>query len=430
MKKIISGLLCMLFLFKCHARENPVSINVGAKRCAKMKLLLVSIGGNEQLKECVATMQNDFAFSGQFDVAVSYCEKLPSKNMLQEWSKQGYILTVFLNASDDDTTCDWRIYDTRKMKMLKGMRYKKRGILARGWGHNMADMIWPLLIGQESSFSSKLAFCKEVRGKNKYPARHIYISDFDGSFQEPVVQTPTVNLAPRWNKDLSNPLLFYSESSQSNISLRVASMDGRRKIASDFEGLNMLPAFSKDGKEVVYCVSNGAGQCHLFYYKNGQLHQLTHNKGNNISPTLSDDGNQIYFCSDFSGCPLIYCLDRTINKLEKITPTGPCFSPSFCQKNNKVAYIKRVDGVMQIFVYDVLKKEHKQLTADTQYHKEDCAWSACGNYLLFSVNADRTSMLAIEHINTHQRHILTASNTHCSYPAWSPLYHYFPHVRK
>ncbi|TET05803.1 hypothetical protein E3J79_04230 [Candidatus Dependentiae bacterium] len=405
-----------------------VSVNVGAKRYEKVKLVLVGIGDDRVLKECIQTIQKDFLFSGQFDVSVEQLERLPSKKSFSSWQKQGYLLAIFINLSEDRQVFEWRIYDTSKIGMLKGKTYKKRGQLVRGWAHNMADTLWFELMGHKSSFSSKVAYCKEIAGKGKYCYRHIYVADYDGMYPQPLITTPTVNVAPRWNRDINCPLLFYSESSQINISLRVTAMDGRRKIASNFDGLNMLPTFSKDGKKVVYCVSHGNGHCNLYFYEKGKLQQLSYNRGNNISPSLSDDGNQVFFCSDSSGIPLIYQYDRFTSELESITDSGPCFSPSYSEKNRKLAYIKRVDGVMQIFLYDLLTKGHTQFTTDTNYHKEECSWSPCGNYLLFCLTTGSSSRLVSEHLVTRERHWLTATNEHCSYPTWSPLYSYFPLV--
>jgi len=422
-------LALVLVGFTLCVRAAPMSVDVGATHYAKMKLLIVVIGKESDLKECAHIMQKDFSFSGQFDAVVEECEKRPSKALFKKWFNQGYLLALFINPVNDENAFEWRLYDTNQVAMLKGKKYNKRGKVVRGWAHNMADIIWPEMMGGESNFSTKIAYCKQVPGKGKHSYRHIYIADYDGSMPQLLIGTPTVNVAPRWNKDLAYPLLFYSESSQTNISLRVAAMDGRRQIASDFDGLNMLPTFSKDGKKVVYCISHGNGHCHLYLYEKGQLQQLTDNSGNNISPTLSDDGNRVFFCSDFKGgVPLIYCYDRTSGVLEQITETGSCFSPSYCQKSKKLAYIKRINGVMQIFIYDEKTKEHRQFTTDSLYHKEECSWSPCGTCLIFCLTSGNKSRLAIEQLVTRERHIITAATEHCNYPAWSPIYTCFPFI--
>ena len=143
------------------------------------------------------------------------------------------------------------------------------------------------------------------------------------------VATSTVNVAPRWNKDFDNPLLFYSEHTNENVRLVVVDMEGRRKVVSNLDGINMLPAFSPDGKKVVFCASRGGGTCQLYYYEKGVFKKLTNNAGNNIAPTFSQDAKELFFCSDFeTKGPQIYCYTFATEKLERITNGGYCVSPS------------------------------------------------------------------------------------------------------
>ncbi|GAH05844.1 unnamed protein product, partial [marine sediment metagenome] len=83
-----------------------------------------------------------------------------------------------------------------------------------------------------------------VNRKHKKSYKHIYVADYDGSNEQLLVSTPTVNVTPRWNNDPANPLIFYSEHTNENVRLMVADMKGRRRIVSNFDGLNMLSSYS------------------------------------------------------------------------------------------------------------------------------------------------------------------------------------------
>ena len=190
----------------------------------------------------------------------------------------------------------------------------------------------------------------------------------------------------------------------------------------------MVPSFSQDGKKVVYCASRGDGSCHVYYYENGALKRLTHNRGNNVSPTFTEDGTKIFFCSDFqTGQPQIYCYDLQADFLERITQGGYCAAPSYCSTNEKVAYSKIVKGTMQLFIYDTHTKKHTQLTFD-KGNKEECSWSPCGNYLLFSLENKDKCRIAMLNLLTNERRFITSEKEVCSYPAWSPIYDQFPVV--
>lgn len=310
--------------------------------------------------------------------------------------------------------------------MLVGKNYKKQGRSPEQWAHHIADSVWPTLTGQPGPFSTKIAYCKEVKRQGKKVLKHIYIADYDGKNEKLLVSTATVSIAPRWNRDPNNPLLFYSEHTNDNVRLVVADMYGRRKIVSNFDGLNMLPAFSPDGKKVVFCASRGDGNCQLYYYKKGVFKKLTNNTGNNIAPTFSEDGKTLFFCSDFeTRGPQIYRYVFNTEKMNRITHGGYCVSPSYCQQNNKLAYAKMIRGTMQVFLYDLTTKKHRQITRDAG-NKEECSWSPCGNYLLFAVETSKESRLALLNLTSHHRRFITAGGSVCCYPAWSCPYKRFP----
>lgn len=413
--------LCPLQIF-----SNNVAV-VQAQQHAKMPLLLVSVTGEGSLDERLIDMlAHDLGYSDQFAIQTERVARLGSKAQIKELFKKGYPLAVFLKPGSSSGAIEWRIYDTAAARMVAGKSYTKRGSMLRGWAHNIADALWPALTGYQGMFSSRIAFCKEERGRNGALLKHIYVADYDGSYQQKLITTPTVNVAPRWNNDKNFPLLFYSEFTSQNVRLMRCDMKKRRAVASNFEGLNILPAFSDDGKRVVYCASRASGSCQLYYYDGGTLKQLT-NKGNNLSPTLC--GDTVYYCSDaHGGSPAIYRYNLINKKSERLTTGASCMSPAYCKANNKLAYCKNIKGTMQIMVYDFVTKTHQQCTFKPG-DKSECCWSPCGNYLMFC--AERAKRRGIYVLNVHTRacnDVSVMTQASCSYPAWSPVYDEFPVV--
>lgn len=150
--------------------------------------------------------------------------------------------------------------------------------------------------------------------------------------------------------------------------------------------------------------------------------------GNNISPSISANGKIIYFCSDFkTGRPQIYSYNLERKEFKRITGGGYCASPSYSNKRNALAYAKMINGAMQLFLYDIKTKLHMQLTSNYG-NKEECSWSPCGNYLIFSVERSNTSRIAMLNLLTQKLSYLTPIVDRCSYPAWSSYYAEFPVV--
>jgi len=412
-----------LFLF---APLKGMDVQVQAQDHQKVKLLVCTTGrSNKKLQGVSERIQRDLAFTKQFAVSCCHISKLISQHDIKRFFSEGFPLVLFMKKGKNNKCIEWRLYDTEAASMLVGKNYCKRGKNNQEWAHHIVDAVWPALTGQPGFFSTKIAYCKELRQAGKKILKHVYIANFDGSDEKLLVSTSTVNVAPRWNKDLSRPLLFYSEHTNKNVRLVMVDMNGRRKVVSNFDGINMLPAFSPDGKQVVFCASRGGGNCQLYFFKKGRLQKLTHNSGNNICPTFSDDGKTLFFCSDFeTKGPQIYKYDFDTKKQERITHGGYCVSPSCCAQNNKLAYTKMVRGLMQVFVYDLKAKQHRQVTFDAG-NKEECSWSPCGNYLLFAVETRKESRLALLNLNSNDRQFVTARGAMCCYPAWSCPYHNF-----
>ncbi|HEV2601256.1 MAG TPA: hypothetical protein VGT41_03080 [Candidatus Babeliales bacterium] len=404
-------------------------VHVRAKGHAKVQLAICLTA--QAYKDLVAVadiMSNDFSFSGQFAVTVFPLADVRSKAEIQELFKQGYPLAVCLSGFKLGEI-DYAVYDTYSAQALAEKKYSKQGSNVRGWGHTIADCVWPILTGEDGSFSSKIAFCKEMQLRGKKKVQHVYIADYDGSNMQPLVTTGTINVAPRFNRDKNNPMLFYSECTNKNIRLMYVDMHGRRKVSVDKIGVSMIPAFSGDGSQVVYCASHGMGNCQLHHFKNGISKQLTHNKANNVSPVFSDSGNCVYFCSDVNlGIPQIYCYTMADGVSSAIT-TGStaAYCPAYSEKKHLVAYCKKVKEIMQVHIYDEVTKKHKQLTADPG-HKDECAWSPCGNYLIYCKEKHNTSVIVSLNVRTGVERVITAQNEVCKYPTWSALYAQYPEV--
>ena len=173
------------------------------------------------IKILVDLVRHDLTWSGQFELSVEDLEKIPTKQELLAIADKGFPLLVFLSRAEDGKGFDWRLYDTTSPAMLKGKRLVKRGLDARVWAHELSDMLWPVLTGQDGFFSTKIAYCKEVKRGKKRPYKYLCVADYDGSNE--VVRVPTVVVAPRWGK---SGFLFYSECTNANIRLMYIDSQG------------------------------------------------------------------------------------------------------------------------------------------------------------------------------------------------------------
>jgi TolB protein len=415
---------CLLTVFYSCGLEVQASTRV------KIPLVCIADGADPAMNTVTGRLQSALAFSGQFTIAVESTPSRLTKKTIKSFYTKGYPLALVMTHIEQNKI-EWRLYDTMKAHMIIGKKCEKGASDLNWWALHIANSVWPELTGQDGFFMTKIAYSKQVAGKKGRSYRHIYVADFDGMHEQAVVNTPTINIMPRWNYDHNNPLLFYSEYTNDNVRMMMIDTHKRRKIASNFEGINMLTSFSADGKKVVYCASRGDGNCQMYYHENGVFKRLLYTDvstgksltdGNNISPTMSHDGSIVYFCSDFhTHLPQLYAYDINSGAVTKITDGGYCASPAYCHKTQHLAYTKKVDGIMQLYVFNTKTGIHQQLTHD-EYTKDECSWSPCGNYLVLSIEKNNRSRVAVYSMLTKQLQGITLESATCGYPAWSPIY--------
>ncbi len=441
-KKIITmtlTALCMyttpLFSSDTHQEElssssKAIHVEVASKKGEKKKWLGVIVGKTaHSLHEVGEAVKRALEYTGLVDVDLRYADKRLHKKEVLDLKSLGYACVIFIEENNDYKTLESRAYDTNKGSMQKGFSVKKEGKLPRGWGYALADSIIELA-GQRPFASCKLAYCQKRDGKS--PQYEICVADFDGSHPQVISKSKRQLLGIRWNRDEESPMILFSRYTPINIQLVSRSLSGTETIASNFDGLNMLPTFSIDGKEVVLCLSrDGSSQLYQYGYnhklKKIGYTRLTYNHGNNIYPTFLDNGDLV-FCSDFeTGTPYIYYLNRKEDAIERLTSGAASAAPSYNSATNNIMFTKVVEGVMQIFLCDLTTKKERQITFD-KGHKQECGFSPCGNFIVYGIQEGPYQRIISYSLLTKTKRTLTAGDVSCSYPVWSSIYRQFPVV--
>jgi len=411
-------------------QEETVHVAVKALEHQKMHIFLGYVGdATDELKEVAKIIASDFQMTDQCSLKVKHFETLQKKSDIKKLFEHNYYIAIFI--SQEKNGFSWRLYDTEQAEMIAGKKYEKRGSILRGWAHNLADQIWPEFMGMPGCFSSKIAYCRQLwvkhNGRDKV-YKHIYIADADGKHVRPLIEIPTVCLAPRWSNQSEDPILFYSENTLSNVRLVMANMYGKRRTICSFDGLNMLPAFADDHKNIVFCLSkDGSSQLYNSYLDATHTRifdRMTQNNADNFAPCYIND-HTVAFVSDYqSKHPGIYQIDMKSLKITPIATDGYCACPAYCKANNKLLYSKMMGNSMQIFTYDCATKVHEQLTTGSE-SKEEGSWSPCGSFIIFAARSHGASRIARYNLLTGRMQYLTPASENCTYPAWSPVHTVF-----
>jgi hypothetical protein len=262
-------LFFLLGLVSLSKAEDAFNVAVSAQRHEKAHILVAIVGKkNPFIEEVGQLLAKALEFKNQCTAEVHFIPSMLTKQEALSYKSAGYNYILFVE--NEPASFSWHLFDIDDELMKKNMRVQKASSL-RASAYMLADSVWHAMTGEPGFFSAKIAYTKEVPAKKGLHYSHVYIADYDGSNCQPIVQTPTINVAPRWNKDLNRPLLFYSENTNANMRMMAVGMDKKRVVASNFDGLNMLPAFSSDGAAVVYCATRGSGSCQLYHWAHKKL---------------------------------------------------------------------------------------------------------------------------------------------------------------
>lgn len=407
----------LLILFFCNAYASDITLSVRAQKHTRMPIALI-VAPEQELDDIATIVAKDLSWTKQFAPEVMHHAPIKRTKDVRQFAQQNKPIVVFLSQPDKADYIEWRVYDSAQARMLKGKRTYKDDSSLRQWAHRCSNGIWTALTGMPGIFDMTIAYCQEFRQPGRRPQKHIYVAEYDGSHAHALVATPTVNIAPRWRQaNNGDPVIYYSECTLRNVRLMATNMKGKKRIISDFDGLNMLVAFAPDGKRAVLCLSRDGGT-QLYLYKVGKkgLKQLTH-QGAHISPCFVDKHN-IIFCSDNNKRrrPYICTMNIDTGDIQEVI-TGYCSSPVYSPASGLIAYAKMVDGQMQLFTYDMKKKIERQLTFGYG-SKDECCWSPCGTYLIYTFEDGGLSRIAIINAKTGASRFVTSAKKRCTYPAW------------
>ncbi|MGE0010501.1 MAG: TolB family protein [Candidatus Babeliales bacterium] len=408
-------------------QAETLEIKSAVKQAYKMKVLIGTIGISDRIAAIAKVIEADLRLPREkqtgFEIIIEQFASEPNgKSEIKKLLDRGFSLVVFLSATGIDDI-SYRIYDATDATMVKGKKLVLTHYSIANTGHYLAGILTQEFLGRPIQFGAQLAFCKQ---DSKKGGKQLFATDphAEHAYQT-LVSSQTPKFGLRWFMHDDHKFLYYSEQSPVNVRLMQYDMEQKRsKLVMNFDGLNMQPSFNKDGSKVVVCCSQ-AGSSQLYrgtldpLRKQWIFKRLTHNNGNNISPYLCKNGD-VFFCSDYqTRSPQLYCYRDKDGSIDRLTDGGYCASPAVCEEQGKIAYIKLINNVAQICMYDIATKNHTQVTFDAT-QKDEPSWSPCGTYLAYSVEQGTYSRIAVRNMISQEAYFVTAAHEQCTSPAWGP----------
>jgi len=201
------------------------------------------------------------------------------------------------------------------------------------------------------------------------------------------------------------------------------------------EGIEEYPAWSADGKAVVYTAE--VGKVRKIFRKDlvsGQDSQLTNGDFDEVQPTCSPDGKSVAFVrARQPGVKLqpgdvfgqfqdgdVWVFDLTSGKESKIADNA--FDPTYSPDGQRIAVDASWAGPRRIWVLDHEGHNPQQITTDTSEEVAHIApaWSPDGKKIVFQ-NIVRTKFdIRVVNVDSKQLNWITNDSLTNIRPSWSP----------
>lgn len=320
-------------------------------------------------------------------------------------------------ARQPDLVLDGLIYDGVKQEAIASKRYVGAPPVLRQMAHRLADELVYRYTGEPGIAKTKIAFVSEQGG-----SRELYVMDYDGYGPRQVTADGFLSLMPRWSPDRRHLVFttYRSRTKQDIDAIELAT--GKRATLVSMPGLNITPAFSPDGTDLVFASSNeGNAEIYKLSLRTKTLTRLTVNNGGDLSPAWAPSGRELAFVSDRGGSPQIYLMNADGSNVRRLTFEGDHnAAPAWSPRGNWIAYVCRgQDRQYKLCLISPDGQKRIQITSG-QGVDDSPSWSPDGRHLVFSSTAEGKSHIYMINSDGTDLERLTSGGVHHSAPAWSP----------
>lgn len=421
----LSLLACAPLAARAAGPDRPV-INVEGARIQAYPIAVAPLLGEPAAgKAVLAVLSADLDRSGLFKVldpqsflADPAKEGLSAEKIeFPKWTAVGAAGLVKALASVDDkgVKVQFHLYDAARAAQVLSGTYTAPHAGLRQIAHRFADDVVAYFTQVPGDFQTRIAYVRATE-----QGKQIVVADSDGANAQALTGA-SINLLPAWTPD-GRTIAFttFRDGAAHIYTVDVASRAIHPLVLmGDFA---TGAAYAQDGKRFTFSASlDDNTDVYLSQADGSAGRRLTDARGIDISATWSPDARQICFISDRHGSPQLWLMNFDGENQRRLTFKGNFNTePAWSPKGDLIAFSGRDEKrVFDIYTVAVATGEIKRLTTAAGTNEKP-TWSPSGRQILFtSTRSGKRQLWSMSADGSNQRQV-TDEARGASDPAWGP----------
>jgi TolB protein len=391
-----------------------------------------SAGVKSNLSQVVAS---DLSHSGDFHVTYPAPEGAPgplSQATLQHWRQQRVNYLVNGNVTDvvgGRYRVSFKLFDVWA-KPSAGSSTSSNTILSQSFvstlagmrltAHRISDAIFQKLTGVRGIFATKIAYITVQNLATPQVSYQLNIADQDGYNEQMLLKSAEPIMSPAWSPDGAKIAYVSFEGKHAAIYIQDIAT-GKRRVVSDYPGINGSPSFSPDGKRLALVLSKtGHSDIYIMDIKTEALQQITKGYSINTEPAWAPDGQSIVFTSSRGGTPQIYRYNFSSHLTDRLTFDGAYNArASFVGREGKIVMMHKNNGLYGIAFQDLTNSRVDVLSQSG--YDESPSVSPNGKMVIYASQYGGRGVLSMVSLDGKVKIRLPSNQGAVQSPVWSPF---------
>lgn len=389
-----------------------------------LPIAINAFGSDSAGQELTTIINSDLRLSGQFKIMADPSGLPNSHTSVSTWRSMGadsLVTGQVTKIGSNRYDVNFELLDAASQgRLLMKKSFQVSGNDIRPLAHHISDLVYEKLTGERGVFSTRIAYIlvQRLKDRTRYS---LEVADADGHNPQSLLVSSEPIMSPSWSPD-GRQLAYVSFEKRKSQIFTVMIDSGKRRLLTDFSGINGAPTWSPDGRQIAVVLSkSGNPKIYSVDLSNGYLKQLTFGDSIDTEPQFAPDGHSLLFTSGRGGSPQVYRLSLGDGSISRVTYDGTynaraTFTPD--QKHIVMLHKEEGSSRFNIAVQDMANSRLTPLTFSTM--DESPSVSPNGRLILYSTQLNNQGLLGIVSLDGRIRMRLPAREGDVQSPSWSP----------